>query len=93
MSPVVASNANMNATAEPGIQRETGTVLWFNEKKGFGFIKPDDAGADLFVHVSDVVAAGLAALGEQQRVSFQRDSHGDGRFYATRLALLSDQAS
>jgi CspA family cold shock protein len=68
--------------------RETGTVLWFNEKKGFGFIKPDEAGADLFIHVSDVAAAGLTGLQEGRRLSFQRDSHGDSRFYATRLMSI-----
>ena len=83
----------MSATAEPGADRETGTVLWFNEKKGFGFIKSDEAGPDLFVHVSDVAAAGLDSLAEKQRVSFQRDSHGDGRFYAIRLTLLPEKTS
>jgi CspA family cold shock protein len=77
----------MSATAMPEDSRETGTVLWFKEKKGFGFIKPDDAGPDLFIHVSDVVAAGLVTLQEGQRLSFHRDSQGDGRFYATKLAL------
>ena len=70
--------------------RETGTVLWFKEKKGFGFIKPDEDGPDLFVHVSDVATTGLNSLPDGQRVSFQRDSHGDGRFYATKLMLLEN---
>jgi CspA family cold shock protein len=73
--------------------RETGTVLWFNEKKGFGFIKPDEAGADLFVHISDVAAAGLTGLQEGQKLSFRRDSHGDGRFYATELVLIDSDPS
>lgn len=74
--------------SQPERPLETGTVLWFKEKKGFGFIKPDVIGADLFVHISDVVASGLKTLNEGQRLSFQRDSHGDGRFYATVLTLL-----
>ena len=68
--------------------RETGTVLWFKEKKGFGFVKPDAAGTDLFVHVSDVDALGVRTLTEGQRLSFKRASHGDGRFYATELKLI-----
>jgi len=73
---------------EAGAGRETGTVLWFKAKKGFGFIKPDAAGSDLFVHVSDVDAAGLTTLEEGQRLSFKRDSRGDGRFHAIELRTL-----
>jgi CspA family cold shock protein len=50
--------------------RKTGTVKWFNEAKGFGFILPDGGGSDVFVHVSAVSAAGAQSLGEGQRVSF-----------------------
>lgn len=66
----------------------TGTVLWFKAKKGFGFIKPDEAGPDLFVHISDVATAGLADLAEGQRLSFQPVPQGDGRWFATGLKLL-----
>ena len=76
-------------TGETAPGRETGTVLWFKEKKGFGFIKPDTAGPDLFVHISDVDTAGLRTLAEGQRLSFKRDSRGDGRFHATELAPLA----
>lgn len=51
---------------------ETGTVKWFNEAKGFGFITPDTGGADLFVHFQDIQAKGFKALKENQRVSFER---------------------
>lgn len=50
--------------------RKTGTVKWFNEAKGFGFILPDGGGSDVFVHVSALAAAGAQTLGEGQRVSF-----------------------
>ncbi|HEX9447785.1 MAG TPA: cold shock domain-containing protein [Dongiaceae bacterium] len=69
----------------------TGSVLWFNEKKGFGFIKPDEAGPDLFIHVSDVVAAGLRHLDEGQRLAFEVATHGNGKFYATALSVIESQ--
>ena len=48
-----------------------GTVKWFNATKGFGFIQPDDGGADVFVHISAVERAGLGSLNEGQKVSFE----------------------
>ena len=50
---------------------ETGTVKWFNTTKGYGFIQPEEGGADVFVHVSAVEKAGLRGLNEGQRVSFE----------------------
>jgi cold shock CspA family protein len=49
----------------------TGTVKWFNDSKGFGFIKPDDGGEDLFAHFSQIQGAGFKTLKENQRVSFE----------------------
>jgi CspA family cold shock protein len=49
----------------------TGTVKWFNETKGFGFIQPDDGGTDVFVHVSAVQRAGLRGLNEGQKISYE----------------------
>ncbi len=50
----------------------TGTVKWFNEKKGYGFIKPDEEDdKDVFVHISAVEKSGMARLMEGQRVSYQ----------------------
>ena len=48
-----------------------GTVKWFNAQKGFGFIQPDDASKDVFVHVSAVQQAGMTTLSEGQKVSFE----------------------
>ena len=48
----------------------TGTVKWFNEAKGFGFITPSDGGQDLFAHFSAIQEAGFKTLKEGQRVTF-----------------------
>ena len=49
----------------------TGTVKWFNDTKGFGFIAPDTGGQDVFVHISAVERAGMRSLVEGQKVSFE----------------------
>jgi CspA family cold shock protein len=50
---------------------QIGAVKWFNGQKGFGFIQPDSGGADVFVHISAVERAGLGALYEGQKLSFE----------------------
>ncbi len=47
-----------------------GTVKWFNGEKGFGFIEPDDGGADVFVHYSEIQGNGYRSLDEGQKVSY-----------------------
>jgi CspA family cold shock protein len=49
----------------------TGTVKWFNGQKGFGFIQPDDGGADVFVHISAVERAGMHGLNDGQKISYE----------------------
>jgi cold shock protein len=51
--------------------RLTGTVKWFNDAKGFGFITPENGGKDLFVHHSAIEAQGFRSLEEGQRVEFE----------------------
>jgi CspA family cold shock protein len=53
------------------METKTGTVKWFNDAKGFGFISPDDNGADLFVHHTAITMKGFRTLQEGQRVSFE----------------------
>lgn len=52
----------------------TGTVKWFNDQKGFGFIQPDDGGKDVFVHISAVERAGLRGLVEGQKISYELET-------------------
>jgi CspA family cold shock protein len=58
----------------------SGTVKFFNNEKGFGFIRPDDGSRDVFVHISAVTGSGIGALTEGQRISFdvEPDKRGKG---------------
>jgi cold shock protein len=49
----------------------TGTVKWFNEQKGYGFIQPDTGGKDVFVHISAVERSGLRGLMEGQKITYE----------------------
>ncbi len=67
----------------------TGTVKWFNEQKGYGFIQPEAGGSDVFVHISAVQRAGLNALSEGQRVSYELEKDKrSGKMAATQLQTL-----
>lgn len=50
--------------------KKTGTVKWFNDSKGFGFITPDEGGNDLFVHHSSILGEGFKSLSEGQKVEY-----------------------
>ncbi len=63
-----------------------GTVKWFNETKGYGFIMPQDGGKDVFVHITAVQAAGLKGLNDGQQVSFDVEMER-GKAAATNLKL------
>ncbi len=65
----------------------TGTVKWFNQAKGYGFIQPEDGSRDAFVHISAVERAGLSSLNEGQKVSFELVPGRNGKMSAEDLAL------
>lgn len=63
----------------------TGTVKWFNDAKGFGFIKPDDGGEDLFAHFSGINMPGFKTLAEGQRVTFDITDGNKGKKQASNI--------
>lgn len=65
-----------------------GTVKWFNSAKGFGFIAPEDGGADVFVHISAVEASGLTGLADDQAVEFELVDGRDGRKMAGDIKVV-----
>jgi CspA family cold shock protein len=66
----------------------TGIVKWFNQTKGFGFIRPDGGTKDVFVHISAVGRAGLQTLAEGQKVSFEIQRGRDGRESAENISIV-----
>lgn len=66
----------------------TGTVKWFNESKGFGFIAPSDGSADVFVHFSAIEGKGFKTLAEGQAVSYEVEKGPKG-LQATRVTVQS----
>ena len=62
-----------------------GSVKWFNDAKGFGFIEPDDGSKDAFVHISALERAGLSTLIEGQKVTFDLVSGRDGKMAAENI--------
>jgi len=67
-----------------------GTVKFFNDSKGYGFIAPDDGGNDAFVHVSAVESAGMRSLSEKQRVSYDLEQDRRGKMSAINLKSADD---
>jgi CspA family cold shock protein len=70
----------------------TGTVKFFNENKGYGFIAPDGGGNDAFVHVTAVERAGMRTLRENQRVSYDLQQDNRGKMSAVNLKSAEESA-
>ena len=66
----------------------TGTVKWFNDAKGFGFVTPEDGSKDLFAHFSEIQAGGFKSLAEGQRVQFTV-KQGDKGPQASEISILA----
>ena len=81
------SGSSTAETAKGHASMATGTVKWFNGQKGYGFIQPDEGGADVFVHISAVERSGLTGLRDDQKVTFDIESGRDGRESAINLQL------
>jgi CspA family cold shock protein len=70
----------------------TGTVKFFNEAKGYGFIAPDGGGNDAFVHISAVENSGMQTLRQEQRVSYDLEQDRRGKMSAVNLKPADDAA-
>lgn len=64
-----------------------GTIKWFNATKGYGFIQPDDGTNDVFVHISDVERAGISALREGDKLTYDVQRGQQGKMSACNLKL------
>jgi CspA family cold shock protein len=65
---------------------KTGTVKFFNNDKGYGFIQPDDGSADSFVHISAVQSAGMQGLDKDQRLNYEVETGRNGKESAVNLS-------
>ena len=70
--------ASRSACSSAGDAMATGTVKWFSDDKGFGFITPDDGGRDLFVHYSGISGDGYRSLAEGAKVSYEEEQGDKG---------------
>ena len=71
----------------------TGTVKFFNENKGYGFIAPDGGGQDAFVHITAVERAGMRTLRENQRIAYDLEEDRRGKMAAANLRSADEPAS
>jgi CspA family cold shock protein len=74
---LMPATAELSEGTRPMSQQ--GTVKFFNADKGYGFIKPDDGGRDIFVHITAVERAGLRSLNEGQRLSYEIEPDKKGK--------------
>jgi cold shock protein len=71
----------------------TGTVKFFNENKGYGFIAPDGGGNDAFVHISAVERSGMRTLRQDQKVTYDLQEDRRGKMAAVNLKAADDSAT
>ena len=71
LQPFDLARANPSISREGTLLMATGTVKWFNDSKGYGFVTPDDGGDDLFAHFSAIQMNGFKTLKEGQKVTFE----------------------
>jgi cold shock protein len=76
--PVERVRRGLRAEQQVGSSVGTGTVKWFSDEKGFGFITPDGGGRDLFVHFSGITGDGYRSLSEGAKVSFEEENGDKG---------------
>ncbi|MGE5547456.1 MAG: cold-shock protein [Solirubrobacterales bacterium] len=67
---------------------QTGTVKWFNSTKGYGFISPDNGGADVFLHISAVERAGMSTVNEGQKLQFELEKGRSGKTAAVNIKAI-----
>lgn len=84
-----------DARSDPQKEQDmtTGTVKFFNESKGYGFIAPDGGGNDAFVHISALENSGLRTLRENDRVSYELQQDRRGKMAAVNLKAVEEQST
>jgi len=81
----------MSGSHQKELDMPIGTVKFFNESKGYGFIQPDNGGTDAFVHISAVEQAGMQTLRQDQRVSYELEQDRRGKMSAVSLKAAEGQ--
>jgi CspA family cold shock protein len=92
LAALSARNPTFGFRNRRNIEMPIGTVKFFNEAKGFGFIQPDGGESDAFVHISAVERAGLQTLRQDQRISYDMEQDRRGKMSAVNLKLEDQTA-
>jgi len=76
---------DVEADPDPAFEKRKGVVKWFDPRKGYGFITPDDGAEDLFVHQTSILCSGYRSLRDGEAVEFDTDDSEDGRLRAVQV--------